>query len=116
MVADNVLTANRYGVAFFGDPAVPPGTPDPDMGHHLLGGNVYNKNRKLDPIHIGEPHPPIRHLHDQWPSGDAGGLNLPLKTTHRDPAKPVDGVLYLNTADRKLSVYANGEWHNVQSW
>jgi hypothetical protein len=43
-------------------------------------------------------------------------MNLPLKSTHGDPAKPVDGVLYLNTCDRKLSVYANGAWRNLQSW
>jgi hypothetical protein len=86
------------------------------MGHHLLGGNLYDRNRKLDPIHIGEPHPAIRHLHDQWPGGDAGGLNLPLKPTSGDPAKPVDGVLYLNTADCTLSVYAKGAWRNLQRW
>ena len=61
-------------------------------------------------------HPPIRQLHDHWPSGDAGGLSLPIKPTHDDPAKPVDGVLYLNTFDRKLSVYANGAWRSLQSW
>lgn len=117
VVADNVLTANRYGVSFFGDPSdVPPNTPDQDMGHHVLGGNVYDKNREPFPIQIGPTHPPIRQLHDQWPEGDAGGLNLPLKPTHGDPAKPVDGVLYLNTADHKLSVYENGAWHDLQTW
>jgi len=117
VVADNVLTANRYGVAFFGDPtAMPEGTSPSDMGHHLLGGNVYDRNSAPYPIQIGEHHPPFRQLHDQWPSGDAGGLNLPLKPTTGDPAKPVDGVLYLNTFDRKLSVYANGEWRNLQNW
>jgi parallel beta-helix repeat protein len=115
VVAGNVLTANRHGVAFFGDPAtVPPDTPL--MGGHLLGGNVYDRNRASDPIQIGPDHPSIRQLHDQWPEGDAGGLNLPLKPTEGDPAKPVDGVLYLNTADRKLSVYANGAWRKLQSW
>jgi parallel beta-helix repeat protein len=117
VIADNVLTANRYGVAFYGDPSdVPEGTPPSDMGHHLLGGNVYDRNRASDPIQIGPQHPPIRQLHDQWPDGDAGGMNLPLKPTAGDPAKPVDGMLYLNTVDRKLSVYANGEWRNLQSW
>ena len=117
VVADNVLTANRYGVAFYGDPnEVPPGESPSDMGHHLLGGNVYDRNRADDPIQIAPPHPPVRQLHDQWPDGDAGGMSLPLKPTHGDPAKPVDGVLYLNTFDRKLSVYANGEWRNLQSW
>ena len=117
MVADNVLTANRYGIAFYGDPTeVPPGTPPSDMGHHLLGGNVYDRNRADDPIQIASPHPPIRQLHDQWPDGDAGGINLPLKPTTGDPAKPIDGVLYLNTVDRKLSVYANGAWRNLQTW
>jgi len=115
VVAANVLTANRHGVAFFGDPTtVPPNTPD--MGHHLLGGNVYDRNRERDPIQIGVAHPAIRQLHDDWPEGDAGGLNLPLKPTHGDPAKPVDGVLYINRLDRKLSVYADGAWRNVLSW
>jgi parallel beta-helix repeat protein len=113
VVADNVLTANRYGVAFFGDPStIPPETPD--MGHHILGGNIYDRNREEDPIQIGEAHPSIRQLHDAWPQGDAGGLNLPLKPTPGDPAKPVDGVLYLNTHDRKLSVYADGAWRTLQ--
>ena len=43
-------------------------------------------------------------------------MNLPLKPTTGDPAKPVDGVLYLNTFDRKLSVYANGAWRTLQTW
>ena len=117
MVADNVLTANRYGVAILGDPtAVPPGTPQPDMGHHLIGGNVYDRNRASFPLQIAPNHPPVRQLHDQWPDGDAGGMNLPLKPTTGDPAKPVDGVLYLNTFDRTLSVYANGAWRNLQTW
>jgi hypothetical protein len=117
VVADNVLTANRYGVAFYGDPnEVPPGTPPSDMGHHLLGGNVYDRNRADDPIQIAPPQPPVRQLHDQWPDGDAGGMNLPLKSTTGDPAKGVDGVLYLNTFDRKLSVYANGAWRTLQTW
>lgn len=117
VVADKLLTAYRSGVAFVGDPnAVPPGTPPSDMGYHLLGGNVYDGNRAPYPIQIGPPHPPVRQLHDQWPDGDAGGMNLPLKPTPGDPAKPVDGVLYLNTVDRTLSVYANGAWRNVHSW
>ena len=117
VVADNVLTANRYGVAFYGDSRpVPDAPPPPDMGHHLLGGNLYDRNRASDPIQIGPHHPAIRQLHDQWPEGDAGGMNLPLKPTTGDPGKPVDGVLYLNAFDRKLNVYANGAWRNLQSW
>ena len=59
VVAGNVLTANHYGVAFYGDPnAVPPGTLPTDMGHHLLGGNVYDRNREPIPIQIGPTHPP----------------------------------------------------------
>ena len=86
------------------------------MGHHVLGGNVYDRNRERFPIQIGPSHPPIRQLHDQWPDGDAGGLNLPIKPTTGDPAKPVDGVLCLNTVDGKLSVYASGAWRTLQSW
>jgi parallel beta-helix repeat protein len=117
VVAGNVLTANRHGIAFFGDPDTEPeASRSSEMGHHLLGSNVYDKNRAADPIMIGEPHPRIRQLHDDWPGGDAGGINLPIKTTGDDPAKPVDGVLYLNTNERKLSVYANGGWRNLQTW
>lgn len=117
VVAANVLTANRYGVAFYGDPNdVPPNTQPSDMGHHLLGGNVYDRNRELYPIQIGPLHPQIRQQHDQWPEGDAGGMNLPIKPTSGDPAKAVDGVLYLSTVEHRLRVYANGAWHDLESW
>jgi parallel beta-helix repeat protein len=115
VVADNVLTANRYGVSYYGDPGTVP-EESPEMGHHLLGGNLYDRNRAAHPIQIGPQHPSVRQLHEQWPEGDAGGMNLPLKPTEGDPAKPEDGVLYLNTFDRKLSVFANGEWRTLQSW
>jgi Right handed beta helix region len=112
VVADNVLTANHYGVGFWGNPDdVPDGTPD--LGHHLLGGNVFEKNTDGE-IRIGEHHPAIRQLHDHWPRGDAGGMNLPVKTTTGEPANLVEGVLYLNTADRKLSVFAGGAWRTLQ--
>jgi hypothetical protein len=41
-------------------------------------------------------------------------MNLPLKTTIGDPAKPVDGAFYLNTEDRKISVYAKVAWRTLQ--
>ena len=115
MVADNVVTGNvTYGVGFWGNPAnVPDDTPA--LGHHLLGGNVYDKN-KDDEIRFGEYHPAIRQLQDRWPSGDAGGINLPVKPTKGDPDNAVDGVLYVNTFDHKLRVYANGDWRTLTSW
>jgi parallel beta-helix repeat protein len=106
VVADNVLTANTNGVGFFA-----PGNVK-DVGHYLLGGNVYDGN--TNEIQIADSHPPIRQLHDTWPNGDAGGMNLPVKTTSGEPANPIDGVFYLNTEDRKLSVYAKGAWRTLQ--
>ena len=60
VVADNVLTGNHNGVGFYGDPAdVPRDTPE--MGHHLLGGNLFERNT-ADAIRIGERHPAIQQL------------------------------------------------------
>ena len=112
VVADNVLTCNRYGVGFWGDPAdMPPGAPD--LGHHLLGGNVYDKNEDGE-IWIGANHPAIRQMHDLWPGSGAGGMNLPVKTIGGAPPNPVEGVLYLDPDDHKLKVYANGAWRTLQ--
>ena len=56
VVADNVLTGNNsYGVGFWAGAGVQ------DVGHHLLGGNVYDKN-KVGEIQIGPDHPAIRQL------------------------------------------------------
>jgi hypothetical protein len=107
VVADNGLTGNSYGAGFFADAGVP------DVGHHLLGGNVYDRNR-LGEIQIGKNHPAIRQLQDRWPSGGDGGMNLPVKTTAGDPVAPVEGLLYLNTYDNKLRVYADGYWRTLQ--
>ena len=84
------------------------------VGYHLLGGNIYDKN-KAGEIRVGPGHPAIRQLQDRWPSEGSGGINLPVKTTTSDPADPVDGLLYLNTADDKLRVYADGAWRSLQS-
>jgi hypothetical protein len=112
VVGDNVLIANKYGVAFWGDPnTVPPNTPE--MGHHLLGGNVYDGNN--EEIHIGEHHPPVRQLHERPPNDEWGGINFPVKPTPGDPANGVDGTLYLNTDDRKLQMYAEGAWRTLQT-
>ena len=112
VVGDNVLIANKYGVAFWGDPStVPPNTPE--MGHHLLGGNVYDGNN--EEIHIGEHHPPIRQLHERPPGDEWGGINLPVKETPGNPANGVDGALYLNTQDRRLQMYAGGAWRTLQT-
>jgi hypothetical protein len=43
-------------------------------------------------------------------------MNLPVKTTHGDPAEPVDGLLYLNTFDKMLRVYADGDWRTLTAW
>jgi Right handed beta helix region len=108
VVADNVLTGNDSdGVGFF------PGTGE-GVGHHLLGGNVYDRNR-LGEIQIAKDHPAIRELQDRWPGGGAGGMNLPVKGTATDPDNPVEGLFYLNVAESKLRVYANGAWRTLQS-
>jgi hypothetical protein len=83
------------------------------MGHHLLGGNVYDRND--DEIHIGEHHPPIRQLHERPPGDEWGGMNLPVKATGGDPANGVDGALYLNTERRTLQLYAAGAWRTLQT-
>jgi Right handed beta helix region len=60
VVADNVLTGNNsYGVGFWAGAGVQ------DVGHHLLGGNVYDKN-KVGEIQIGPDHPAIRQLGPAW--------------------------------------------------
>jgi hypothetical protein len=42
-------------------------------------------------------------------------MNLPVKTLAGDPADPVDGLLYLNTVDKKLRLYADGAWRTLQA-
>jgi parallel beta-helix repeat protein len=107
LVADNVLTANdSYGISFS------VGTGE-GVGHHLLGGNIYDKN-KAGEIRLGPGHPAIRQLQDRWPSEGSGGMNLPVKTTACDPTDPVEGLFYVNTADNKLRVYADGAWRTLQ--
>ena len=74
VVADNVLIANKFGVAFWGDPHdTPDGTPA--MGHHLLGSNVYDGNDVE--IQMGPQHPPIRQLHERPPGDDGAGSTFP---------------------------------------
>jgi parallel beta-helix repeat protein len=109
VVADNVLTGNSNGIGFFADASAQ------GVGHHLLGGNVYDKN-ELGEIQFGPHHPAIRQLQDRWPREGDGGLNLPVKITGGDPADPVDGLLYLNTGENKLKVYADGDWRTLTSW
>ena len=46
-LADNVLIANRYGVAFWVTTSTAPPTTS-EMGHHLLGGNVYDGEQRGD--------------------------------------------------------------------
>jgi parallel beta-helix repeat protein len=107
VVADNVLASNGgYGISF----SLGTGK---GVGHHLLGGNVYDNNGAGE-IRFGPDHPAIRQLQDRWPSAGSGGFNLPVKTTTSDPADAVDGLLYLNTADDKLRVYADGAWRTLQ--
>lgn len=116
VVGDNVLIANKYGVAFWGDPStVPPKTPE--MGHHLLGVNAYDVcDGNNEEIHIGEHHPAIRQMHERPPGDEWGGINLPVKETPSNPANGVDGTLYLNTHDRRLQMYAGGDWRIVFSY
>jgi len=109
VVGDNVLTGNSNGVGFFADAGVQ------NVGHHLLGGNVYDRNTPGE-IQFGPDHPAIRQLQDRWPREGDGGMNLPVKPTGGDPVAPVDGLLYLNAANKELRVYADGAWHTVTSW
>lgn len=110
VVAENVLIANRYGVAFWGNPEEIPDN-SPRMGNYLLGGNVYDGNGKE--IHLGPFHPAIQQLHERPPGDDWGGINLPVKPGSGDPANAVDGVLYLNPEDRKLQLFAGGDWRTL---
>ncbi|MHC4644647.1 MAG: LamG domain-containing protein [Planctomycetota bacterium] len=43
-------------------------------------------------------------------------LVLPVKSTTGDPASPVEGQIYVNTADNKIRVYADGEWRDLATW
>ncbi|MHC4623117.1 MAG: LamG domain-containing protein [Planctomycetota bacterium] len=43
-------------------------------------------------------------------------LVLPVKTTTGDPAGPVEGQIYVNTADNKVRVYADGAWRDLATW
>jgi parallel beta-helix repeat protein len=109
VVAENVLTGNgSYGVSFGANPEVR------GVGHHLLGGNVYDNN-KAGEIQFGPHHPAIRQLQDRWPKDGPGGMNLPVKISGNDPPDPVEGLLYVNTGDDKVRVYADGAWHTLQS-
>jgi len=48
--------------------------------------------------------------------GTFGSLKLPVKSTTGDPASPFEGQIYVNTADNKVRVYADGEWHDLATW
>lgn len=108
VVAGNVLIANKYGVAFFGNP-----DDSPALGRHLLGVNVYDGNQ--GEVHIGAHHPPIGQVHERPPSEQWGGITLPVKPTAGNPQHGVDGALYLNMLDRRLNLYANGAWRTLQT-
>lgn len=43
-------------------------------------------------------------------------LKLPVKTTAGDPSTPSDGWMYVNTADNKIRVYADGSWRDLATW
>ena len=103
-----MLVANKYGVAFFGNP-----DESPNLGEHLVGGNVYDRNQ--EEIHIGEHHPPVGQVHERPPSEQWGGITLPVKPSPGDPQRGVDGALYLNTNERRLNVYADGAWRTLQT-
>ena len=84
-----------------------------DVGHHLLGGNVYDRNTPgeiyIDPNIPGHP-----AAAGSLAQGGDGGVNLPVKTTGGDPMDPVEGLLYLNTIPRQeAKVYADGAWRTL---
>jgi parallel beta-helix repeat protein len=80
VVADNVLTGNSNGIGFFADEGVE------DVGHHLLGGNVYDDNR-LGEIQFGPRHPAIRQLQDRWPQGGRRRHEPPGQDAGRRPGR-----------------------------
>lgn len=41
---------------------------------------------------------------------------LVVKGSTGDPSSPVEGALYVNTADNKLRLYADGAWRDVVTW
>lgn len=43
-------------------------------------------------------------------------LILPVKDTTGHIADPVDGLMYVNTEDNKVSVYADGAWRDLTTW
>ncbi len=45
-----------------------------------------------------------------------GTLVLPVKSTTGDPASPVEGQIYVNTYDNRVSVYADGAWRDLATW
>ena len=52
------------------------------------------------------------------PASDAGALALvlPVKTDTGDPSSPVEGQTYVNTADKKVRVYADAAWRDLATW
>ena len=43
-------------------------------------------------------------------------LKMPVKTDTGDPGSPADGDMYVNTADNKVRVYADGAWRDLATW
>lgn len=45
-----------------------------------------------------------------------GTLVIPTKDTTGDPASPVEGQIYTNTADNKVRIYTDGAWRDLATW
>ena len=39
-----------------------------------------------------------------------------IKSTTGDPASPVEGMIYINTFDNKIKMYAEGAWRQLATW
>ncbi len=46
----------------------------------------------------------------------AASIVLFVKTDTGDPASPVEGLIYVNTSDNKVRVYADAAWRDLAAW
>lgn len=53
---------------------------------------------------------------DQSELVDPVAIRLVVKTTTGDPSSPGEGDIYVNTADNKVRVYADGAWRDLATW
>lgn len=79
----------------------------PIPGNRIESQSLSNRSvtpRNLDPA-----------LTYAFGDGTGTGLVLPVKTTTGDPTG-VEGLVYANTFDNKIRVYADGVWRDLATW